>query len=73
MNRVLTIEYEEFEDLETKVMSIVDSEKDEVLNMFHGDEAEELYNKLITLLSNPINQRFNRYFGGNYVKHICFY
>ena len=50
MNRVLTIEYEEFEDLETKVMSIVDSEKDEVLNMFHGDEAEELYNKLITVV-----------------------
>ena len=25
------------------------SEKDEVLNMFHGDEAEELYNKLITV------------------------
>ena len=49
MNRVLTIEYEEFEDLETKVMSIVDSEKDEVLNMFYGDEAEELYNKLITV------------------------
>ena len=50
MNRVLTIEYEEFEDLETKVMSIVDSEKDEVLNIFHGDEAEELYNKLITVV-----------------------
>lgn len=50
MNRVLTIEYEEFKDLGTKVMSIVDSEKDEVLNMFHGDEAEELYNKLITVV-----------------------
>ena len=50
MNRVLTIEYEEFEDLGTKVMSIVDSEKDEVLNIFHGDEAEELYNKLITVV-----------------------
>ena len=50
MNKVLVIEYEEFEDLGAKVMSIVDSEKDEVLNMFHGDEAEELYNKLITIV-----------------------
>ena len=50
MNRVLTIEYEEFEDLETKAMSVVDSEKDEVLNMFYGDEAEELYNKLIMVV-----------------------
>ena len=50
MNRVLTIEYEVFEDLGIKVMSVVDSEKDEVLNMFHGDEAEELYNKLITVV-----------------------
>lgn len=49
MNRVLTIEYEKFEDLGTKVLSVVDSEKDEVLNMFHDDEAEELYNKLITV------------------------
>ena len=50
MNRVLAIEYEEFEDLGTKVMSIVDSEKNEVLNMFHDDEAEELYNKLVTVV-----------------------
>ena len=50
MDRVSTIEYEEFKDLGTKVLSVVDSEKDEVLNMFHGDEAEELYNKLITVV-----------------------
>lgn len=50
MNRVLTIEYEEFEDLGTKVLSVVNSEKDEVLNIFHGDEAEELYNKLIAVI-----------------------
>ena len=50
MNRVLSIEYEEFEDLGTKVLSVVNSEKDEVLNMFHDDEAEELYNKLITVV-----------------------
>lgn len=50
MNKALTIEYEEFEDLGTKVLTVVDSEKDEVLNMFHDDEAEELYNKLITVV-----------------------
>lgn len=50
MNRVLTIEYEEFEDLGIKALSVVDSDKDEVLNMFRDDEAEELYNKLITIV-----------------------
>lgn len=50
MNRVLSIEYEEFEDLGTKVLSVVDSNKDEVLNMFRDEEAEELYNKLITVV-----------------------
>ena len=50
MNKVLTIEYEEFEDLGIKVLSVVNIEKDEVLNMFHDKEAEELYNKLITVV-----------------------
>lgn len=50
MNRVLTIEYEEFEDLEIKVLTVIDSEKDEALNMFHDNEAEELYNKLTTVM-----------------------
>ncbi len=50
MNRVLTIEYEVFEDLGIKVLTVVDSSKDEVLNMFRDDEAEELYNKLITVV-----------------------
>lgn len=50
MNKVLTIEYEEFEDLGTKVLTVVDSEKDEALNMFHGNEAEELFNKLVTVV-----------------------
>ena len=44
---------EDLEDPQGSVESsesiTVDSEKDEVLNMFHGDEAEELYNKLITV------------------------
>ena len=50
MNRVLTIEYEEFEDLGIKALSVVDSDKDEVFNMFRDDEAEELYKKLITVV-----------------------
>ena len=50
MNRTLTIEYEVFEDLNTKVLTVVDSNKDEALNIFHGDEAEELYSKLITVV-----------------------
>lgn len=50
MNKVLTIEYEEFEDLGIKVLSVVDSSKDEVLNMFRDDAAEDLYNKLITIV-----------------------
>lgn len=50
MNRVLTIEYEIFEDVGTKVLTVVDSSKDEALNMFHDNEAEELYNKLITVI-----------------------
>lgn len=48
MNKELKIEYEEFEDLGTKVLTVVDESKDEVLNMFYDEEAEELYNKLIT-------------------------
>lgn len=50
MNRILTIEYEVFEDLGIKVLSVVDSSKDEALNMFHDNEAEEVYNKLITVV-----------------------
>ena len=50
MNRVLAIEYEVFEDLGTKVLTVVDKSNDEVINMFHNDKAEELYNKLITVV-----------------------
>ena len=49
MNRVLVIEYEEFEKDDVKVLSVVDIKKDEVINMFRGDEAEKLYKKLITI------------------------
>ena len=49
MNRVLGIEYEEFED-GTIVLTVVDNERDEALNMFHDNEAEELYNKLVTVV-----------------------
>lgn len=47
MNKTLTIEYEKFENIGT-VMSIVDG--DVVINMFRNEEAEELYNKLITVV-----------------------
>ena len=47
MNKELKIEYEVFEDLGTKVLTVVDESKDEVLNMFYDEEAEELFNKLI--------------------------
>lgn len=50
MNRILTIEYEVFEEFGLKVLTVADSSKDEALNMFDGDEAEELFNKLITVV-----------------------
>ena len=43
MNIELTIEYEIFEDEGIRVLSVVDKKKDEVLNMFHDDEAEKIY------------------------------
>lgn len=47
MNKELKIEYEVFEDLGTKVLTVVDESKDEVLNMFYDEEAEELFHKLL--------------------------
>lgn len=46
MNKTLTIEYEVFEEEGITVLSVVDSEKDMVLKMFEGVEAEELYKAL---------------------------
>lgn len=50
MNRELKIEYETFEDLGTRVLSVVDESKDKVINMFHDEDAEELFCKLITVI-----------------------
>lgn len=43
MNRKLVIEYEMFEETEEIVLSVVDKEQDEVLNMFNGKAAENIY------------------------------
>ena len=45
MNKELLIEYEVFDD-GISALSVVDSEKDEVLNMFNGDDAKEIYRML---------------------------
>ena len=50
MNTALKIEYEVFEDLGTRVLSVVDESKDKVINMFHDEDAEELFCKLITVI-----------------------
>lgn len=42
MNRELTIEYEVFEKEGEIVLSVVDKEKDEVINMFKGKMAENI-------------------------------
>jgi len=43
MNRELAIEYEVFGEEGEVVLSVVDKEKDEVLNMFKGKMAENIY------------------------------
>ena len=45
MNRLLAIEYEVFEEEGEVVLSVVDKEKDEVLNMFKG-KMEKVYQHL---------------------------
>ncbi|MBQ2981331.1 MAG: hypothetical protein IJD58_04295 [Lachnospiraceae bacterium] len=49
MNIELAIEYEVFEDEGIRVLSVVDKEKDEVLNMFRDDEAEKIYKLLVNV------------------------
>lgn len=49
MNIELAIEYEVFEDEGIRVLSVVDKEKDEVLNMFRDDEAEKIYKILVNV------------------------
>ena len=46
MNKELAIEYEVFEEEGEVVLSVVDKEKDEVLNMFKGKMAENIYRML---------------------------
>lgn len=46
MNRELAIEYEVFEKEGEIALSVVDKEKDEVLNMFKGKMAENIYRML---------------------------
>ena len=58
MNRKLTIEYDEFEDLGIKAMSVVD-EEGVVVNIFRDDEAEELFNKLVAVVDDWIVRWFN--------------
>ena len=40
------VAYEVFEEENITVLSVVDPEKDEVLNMFNDEEADEMYKKL---------------------------
>lgn len=46
MNKELAIEYKVFEEEGEVVLSVVDKEKDEVLNMFNGKMAENIYSML---------------------------
>lgn len=48
MNKILTIEFEVFEEENITVLSVVDSEKDKVLKMFEGEKAENVF-KLLTV------------------------
>ena len=49
MNIELVIEYEIFEDEGIRVLSVVDKEKDEVLNMFYDEMAEKIYRLLVNV------------------------
>ena len=50
MFKILTISYETFDEENVKVLTV--AEGDTAINMFYGDEAEELYEKLITCISD---------------------
>lgn len=47
MIKEFMVEYEVFEDMEETVLTVVDREKDEVLNMFKGENAEMIYKMLV--------------------------
>ena len=46
MVRRLMVSYEVFEEENITVLSVIDPEKDEVLNMFNDEEADEMFRKL---------------------------
>ena len=46
MNKTLVVEFEIFEEDEIKVLSVVDPEKDAVVKMFNGQEAEQIFKNL---------------------------
>ena len=46
MLKKLQISYEVFEEENITVLSVIDPEKDEVLNMFYDEEADEMFHKL---------------------------
>ena len=48
----LEVSYEIFVEENITVLSVIDPEKDEVLNMFYDNEATELYERLIKVKSN---------------------
>ncbi|MDD5901726.1 MAG: hypothetical protein PUC73_12625 [Lachnospiraceae bacterium] len=60
MVKTLMIEYEIFEEERITVLSVVDSEKDIVLKMFNGVEAEELYKTLTEDTDNKKQREFNQ-------------
>ena len=47
MTKVLVVEYEVFEDIGETVLTVVDREKDEALNMFNGENADKMYKLLV--------------------------
>lgn len=47
MNKTLVINYEEFEEENMKVMSVIDQDTDTVVEMFTGDEAVYILKKLM--------------------------
>ena len=55
MNKELMIEYEVFEEEEVIVLSVVDKEKDEVINMFNGKMAEDIYRFLSSAGMNKLD------------------
>lgn len=60
MNRELVIKYEVFEETGKTVMSVVDTERNEILNMFEGKMAERVYRILSGKRANTLAPVDNR-------------